>query len=66
MNASIPTEVPQDIEKEMDVLFARIDEMMTNIRRNREEGQKIMAQSREIAEQNVRDLKELRQRIARI
>lgn len=66
MNSSIPTEVPQDIEKEMDVLFARIEEKMAQIRRDREEGAQIMAEGRRIAEQNSRDLEELGRRIARL
>lgn len=66
MNTSIPTEVPQDIEREMDIMFAQIEEMMANIRRNREEGEKIMAESHLIAQQNAHDLEELRQRVTRM
>lgn len=65
MNTSIPTEVPQNVEHEIDVLFAGIDEMMANIRRNREEGAKIMAEAEAIRASNVQKAKELDERIAR-
>ena len=65
MNASIPTEVPQDIEKEIDTMLVGIQEMLTNIRRNREEGAKIMAEGAAIREDNARRAKELDETIAR-
>ncbi len=65
MNASIPTEVPENVEREIAVLLARIDEMMGQIRRDREEGEEIMRESREIAKSNRRALEELGEMIAR-
>jgi len=65
MNTSLPTEIPQDVEKEMDIMFAQIEEMMVNIRRNREEGAQIMAEARQISEQNDLARKELDKIIAR-
>ena len=65
MNTSIPMEMPESVEHEMDVLFARIEEKMTNIRRLREEGEEIMRESRKISESNRRELEELGERIAR-
>ena len=65
MNQSIPTELPKDMEREMDVLFALIEEKMANIRRTREEGEEIMRESRIIAASNRRALEELGERISR-
>jgi len=65
MNTSIPTQVPQDVEKEMDIMFAQIEEMMANIRHNREEGAQIMAEARQISEQNDLARRELDEIIAR-
>ncbi len=65
MNTLVPTDVPQNVEHEMDILFARIDEKMANIRRLREEGEEIMRESRQISQSNRRELEELGERIAR-
>lgn len=65
MNASIPTEVPQNVEKEIDVMLAGIEEVLANIRYNREEGQKIMAEADAIRESNVLAAKELDEMIVR-
>lgn len=70
MNSSIPTEVPQtevpqNVEHEIDMMLAGINEMLVNIRRNREEGAKIMAEADVIRESNVQKAKELDERIAR-
>lgn len=65
MNSSIPVEVPQNVEQEIDVMLTGINEMLANIRRNREEGAKIMAEAAAIREDNVRKAKELDERIAR-
>lgn len=65
MNTSIPTQVPQDVEKEMDIMFAQIEEMMANIRRNREEGAKIVAEGEAIRQSNDLARKELDEIIAR-
>ena len=66
MNASIPVEVPEDVEQEIAALFGRMDEMMAQIRRDREEGEQIMQQSRQIAQSNARSLAELGEMIARL
>jgi len=65
MNTSIPTQVPQDIEKEIDIMFAQIEEMMANIRRNREEGAQIMAEADEIRKSNAQAWKKLDETMAR-
>jgi len=65
MNTSIPTQVPQDAEKEIDIMLVQIEEMMANIRRNREEGSQIVAEGEVIRQSNAEALKKLGETIAR-
>ncbi len=65
MNTSIPSEVPKDFEKEIDAMLAGIEEMLANIRRNREEGAIIMAEADAIRADNALALKRLDETIAR-
>ena len=65
MNPSIEAP-PQNIEQELDILMARIEEKMNHIRRDREEGEEIMKEARKIAQSNAHALEELGEIIARI
>lgn len=56
----------ENIEKEMDILLARIEEKMNQIRRDREDGEEIMKEARKIAQSNSHALEELGEIIARI
>ena len=40
---------PHSVEQEMDILMARIEEKMSHIRRDREDGEEIMKEARKIA-----------------
>jgi hypothetical protein len=49
----------------MDIMFAQIEVMMANIRRNREEGAKIVAEGEPLRRSNAEALKKLGEIIAR-
>jgi len=66
MNASIPTEIPQDIEKDIDNMLAQINEILVDIRRDREEGAQIVAEGEAIRQSNAEALKKLDETLARL
>ncbi len=65
MNPTVDSST-QTIEQEMDILMARIEEKMNHIRRDREEGEEIMKETRKIAQSNAHALEKLGEIIARI
>lgn len=66
MNTPVPVEMPQNAEQQMEVLLARIEEKMAHIRHDREEGEAIMEQTRQLAQSNARALAELGEIITRM
>ncbi len=66
MNSPITSPFAPEIEREMEVLQARIEEKLGQIRRDREDGERIMEDTRRIAQSNARALEELGELIARL
>lgn len=55
-----------EIEREMEIMQARIEEKLGQIRRDREEGELVMEETRRLAQSNTRALEELGEMIARL
>jgi len=55
-----------EIEREMEIMQARIEEKLGQIRRDREEGELVMEETRRLTQSNTRALQELGEMIARL
>ncbi len=60
------TPIETNLEGEMDVLWARIEEKMTQIKRDREAGEEIVRDSQRIRVENARMLADLDAALARL
>ena len=66
MNTPSAFVLAPEIEREMEIMQARIEEKLGQIRRDREEGDLIMEETRRLSQSNTRALEELGELIARL